>query len=154
MEIRFNVTGSARKELVGIISQVTGCKQIYKGMPSAAYEVADITISKDGTVSYDEQTEESTIKAILEQAAAAGFAAELDAAPATETPEASATAGTNISAAAKDTGLVISFPADKVNLENLRKLLASKSELIKKALEVEAFPIEEHDDQMSCQNRQ
>ena len=59
MEIRFNVTGSARKELVGIISQVTGCKQFYKGMPSAAYEVADITISKDGTVSYDERTEET-----------------------------------------------------------------------------------------------
>lgn len=143
MEIRFNVTGSARKELVRIISQVTGCKQFYKGMPSAAYEVADITISKDGTISYDERTEESTIKAILEQTAAAGFAAELDEAPATETPEA------GISAAAKDTGLVISFPADKVNLENLRKLLESKSDLIKKALEVEAFPIEEHDDQVS-----
>jgi len=88
MEIRFNVTGSARKELVGIISQVTGCKQFYKGMPSAAYEVADITISKDGTVSYDERTEENTIKAILEQTATAGFTAELDEAPATEIPEA------------------------------------------------------------------
>ena len=143
MEIRFNVTGSARKELVGIISQVTGCKQVYKGMPSAAYEVADITISKDGTVSYDGRTDESTIKTILEQTAAAGFAAELDEAPATETSEA------DISAAAKDTGLVISFPADKVNLENLRKLLESKSDLIKKALEVEALPIEEHDDQVS-----
>lgn len=148
MEIRFNVTGTARKELVRIISQVTGCKQIYKGMPSAAYEVADITISKDGTVSYDERTEESTIKAILEQTAAAGFAAELDEAPATETPEKPDTAEADISAA-KDTGLVISFPADKVNLENLRKLLDSKSDLIKKALEVEAFPIEEHDDQVS-----
>lgn len=146
MEIRFNVTGSKRKALVGIISQVTGCKQIYKGMPSAAYEVADITISKDGTVSYDERTEESTIKAILEQTAAAGFAAELDEAPATKTPD---TAEADISAAAKDTGLVISFPADKVNIENLRKLLESKSDLIKKALEVEAFPIEEHDDQVS-----
>lgn len=143
MEIRFNVTGSKRKELVGIISQVTGCKQLYKGMPSAAYEVADITISKDGTVSYDGRTDESTIKTILEQTAAAGFAAELDEAPGTETSEA------DISAAAKDTGLVISFPADKVNLENLRKLLESKSDLIKKALEVEALPIEEHDDQVS-----
>lgn len=143
MEIRFNVTGSKRKELVGIISQVTGCKQLYKGMPSAAYEVADITISKDGTVSYDGQTDESTIKTILEQTAAAGFAAELDEAPAAETSEA------DISAAAKDTGLVISFPADKVNLENLRKLLESKSDLIKKALEVGALPIEEHDDQVS-----
>lgn len=45
---------------------------------------------------------------------------------------------------------MISFPADKVNLENLQKLLESKSDLIKKALEVEAFPIEEHDDQDSA----
>lgn len=149
MEIRFNVTGSKRKELVGIISQVTGCKQIYKGMPSAAYEVADITISKDGTVSYDERTEESTIKAILEQTVAAGLATELDEAPATETSEAPATAEADISSAAKDTGLVISFPADKVNLENLQKLLESKATLIKKALGVEAFPIEEHNDQVS-----
>lgn len=150
MEIRFNVTGTARKELVGIISQVTGCKQIYKGMPSAAYEVADITISKDGTVTCDERTEEATLQAILEQAAAAGFTAEIEEAivPAGE-PETEISTETDIAAAANDTGLVISFPADKVNLENLKKLLESKSTLIKKALEVEAFPIEETDDQIS-----
>lgn len=155
MEIRFNVTGTVRKELVGIISQVTGCKQVYKGMPSAAYEVAGITISKDGTVSYDERTEEATLQAILEEAAAAGFAAEATEAPTTEIHEAPATtektdaAEAKIAAAVSDTGLVISFPADKVNLENLQKLLESKSELIKKALEVEAFPIEAHDDKIS-----
>lgn len=153
MEIRFNVTGTARKELVGIISQVTGCKKFYKGMPSAAYEVAGITISKDGTVNYDERTEGATIQAILERAAAAGFIAETEAAtpPAgASTTEANTDPAENeIAKAAKDTGLVISFPADKVNLENLKKLLKSKSELIKKSLEVEAFPIEEHDDQIS-----
>ena len=149
MEIRFNLTRSKRKELVGIISQVTGCKQIYKGMPSAAYEVADITISKDGTVSYDERSEESSIMGIVVLSVAGGLATELDEAPASDTSEAPDTAEAVISSAAKDTGLVISFPADKVNLENLRKLLESKSELIKKALEVEAFPIEEHDDQVS-----
>lgn len=150
MEIRFNVTGTARKELVGIISQVTGCKQIYKGMPSAAYEVADITISRDGTVTCDERTEEATLQAILEQAIAAGFTAEIEEAivPAGE-PEIEISTETDIAAAANDTGLVISFPADKVNLENLKKLLESKSALIKKALEVEAFPIEETDDQIS-----
>ncbi len=150
MEIRFNVTGTARKELVGIISQVTGCKQIYKGMPSAAYEVADITISRDGTVTCDERTEEANLRAILEQAAAAGFTAEIEKAivPAEES-ETETSTETDIAAAANDTGLVISFPADKVNLENLKKLLESKSALIKKALEVEAFPIEETDDQIS-----
>lgn len=150
MEIRFNVTGTARKELVGIISQVTGCKQIYKGMPSAAYEVADITISRDGTVTCDERTEEANLRAILEQAAAAGFTAEIEKAivPAEES-ETETSTETDIAAAANDTGLVISFPADKVNLENLKKLLESKSALIKKALEVEAFPIEETGDQIS-----
>lgn len=154
MEIRFHVTGSKRKELVAIISEVIGQKQIYKGMPSAAYEVKDITISKEGTVSYDEQTEESTIQAILKKAEAAGFTAEaVDTATAqteSSVTEASTDAGeANIAAAAPSTGLVISFPADKVNLENLKKLLDSKATLIKRALEVEALPIEEHDNQIS-----
>ena len=149
MEIKFNVTGTARKELVEIISQVVGCKKVYKGMPSAAYEVGNFIISKDGTVSYDEQTKESTIQAVLEKAAAAGFTAktEATATPAGE-PKAKAKEADMVTAS-KDTGLVISFPADKVNLENLQKLLKSKSELIKKALEVEDFPIEENDEQIS-----
>ena len=141
MEIKFNVTGTARKELVEIISQVVGCKKVYKGMPSAAYEVGNFIISKDGTVSYNEQTEGSIIQAILEKATDAGFTAKTEAdAQAKEA---------DLVTAAKDTGLVISFPADKVNLENLQKLLKSKSELIKKALEVEDFPIEENDEQIS-----
>ena len=148
MEIRFNVTGTARKELVEIISQVVGCKKVYKGMPSAAYEVGNFIISKDGTVIYDEQAEESFIRAILEKAAVAGFTAETEAATPAGEPDAKAKEADMVTAA-KDTGLVISFPADKVNLENLQKLLKSKSELIKKALEVEDFPIEETDDQIS-----
>ena len=149
MEIKFNVTGTARKELVEIISQVVGCKKVYKGMPSAAYEVGNFIISKDGTVSYDEQTEESTIQAIFERAAAAGFTAETEEAttPAGESDVKAKEA--DLATAVKDTGLVISFPADKVNLENLQKLLKSKSKLIKKALGVEDFPIEETDDQIS-----
>ena len=149
MEIRFNVTGTARKELVEIISQIVGCKKVYKGMPSAAYEVGNFIISKDGTVSCDNQTEEIIIQKILKKTAAAGFTAETEAvATPAEEPDAQDNE-TDIVTASKDTGLVISFPADKVNLENLKKLLKSKSELIKKALEVEAFPIEEHDDQVS-----
>ena len=132
MEIKFNVTGTARKELVEIISQVVGCKKVYKGMPSAAYEVGNFIISKDGTVSYNEQTEGSIIQAILEKTATAGFTAETKeaATPAGE-PDAQAKEA-DLATAVKDTGLVISFPADKVNLENLQKLLKSKSKLIKK----------------------
>ena len=150
MEIRFNVTGSKRKELATIISEVIGQKLVYKGMPSAAYEVADITISKDGTVTYDERTEDDIIKAIIEKVGIAGFTAEATAPTESTTTEVSKDATeANVAASASSTGLVISFPADKVNIENLRKLLESKATLIKKALEVEVFPIEEHDNQVS-----
>lgn len=150
MEIRFNVTGSKRKELATIISEVIGQKLVYKGMPSAAYEVADITISKDGTVTYDERTEDDSIKAIIEKAGIAGFTAEATAQTESAPPEASTDeTEADAAASASSTGLVISFPADKVNLENLRKLLESKATLIKKALEVKAFPIEEYDNQVS-----
>ena len=150
MEIRFNVTGSKRKELATIISEVIGQKLVYKGMPSAAYEVADITISKDGTVSYDERTKDDIIKAIIEKVGISGFTAEATAPTESTTTEASTDeTEADVAASASSTGLVISFPADKVNIENLRKLLESKSTLIKKALEVEVFPIEEHDNQVS-----
>lgn len=150
MEIRFNVTGSKRKELATIISEVIGQKLVYKGMPSAAYEVADITISKDGTVTYDERTENDIIKAIIEKAGVAGFSAKASAPAEFASPEANTDATeADIVASASSTGLVVSFPADKVNLENLQKLLESKATLIKKALGVEAFPIEEHNDQVS-----
>lgn len=150
MEIRFNVTGSKRKELATIISKVIGQKLVYKGMPSAAYEVADITISKDGAVTYDERTEDDIINAIIEKAGVAGFNAEATAPTESAPPEASTNeTEADTAASASSTGLVISFPADKVNLENLGKLLESKATLIKKALEVEVFPIEEHDNQVS-----
>ena len=46
MEIKFNVTGADRKQLVSIISEVTVWKAVYKGMPSAAYTVNNITVTK------------------------------------------------------------------------------------------------------------
>lgn len=144
MEIKFNVTGNKRKELVEIIAEITGEKPVYKGMPSAAYEVKDIMISKEGTITFDERTEGDTIQAIIEKAGATGFAAETK----DDTVASEEKLGTQIATAASDSGLVISFPADKVNLENLKKLLESKASLIKKALEVEALPIEERDNQV------
>ena len=38
MEVKFNVTGGRRKELVKIISEVTGARAEYKFMPTCNYE--------------------------------------------------------------------------------------------------------------------
>ncbi len=76
MEIRFNVTGARRKELVQAASEILGGVPVYKGAPSFAYEVKSITISKDGTISFDERTEELTARRLLEGLHVEGFASD------------------------------------------------------------------------------
>ena len=63
MKLHYNATGPDRKELVKTISKLLGIKPIYKGMPTSAYEVGTITVEKDGTVVYDERTDQDTIEA-------------------------------------------------------------------------------------------
>lgn len=72
-ELHYNVTGQDRKELVGIISKVVGMKAVYKFMPTCAYVIAGITVEKDGTMVWDERTDQDTIEAVIIALAAAGF---------------------------------------------------------------------------------
>lgn len=130
MEIKFNVTGADRKQLVGIISEVTGWKAVYKGMPSAAYVVNNITITKDGTCCFDERTDYDIIREVLEAADKIGLKAEsipdeLFAQPTTEELTELIT---------EDPSFTISIPLDKVATGNLANLLDAKASLIKKAL--------------------
>ena len=136
MEFNYKVTGERRKALVTTISEVLGMKAVYKGMPTAAYAIDNLTVTKEGTLIADERTDEATLNKVLAALPDDGFT--------TETPDAAD--------AAEPTGLVISMPMDgfsEVALDNLRKLVDSKATLIKKALAVEALPIEVTDDRVS-----
>ena len=123
MEFNYNVTGERRKALVTTISEVLGMKAVYKGMPTAAYAIDNLTVTKEGTLIADERTDEATLNKVLATLADAGFT--------TEAPD-----GAD---AEEPTGLVISMPMDgfsEATLDNLRKLVDSKATLIKKALAV------------------
>lgn len=127
MKLHYNATGPDRKELVGVISQTLGMKPVYKGMPTSAYAVDNILVEKDGTVVYDERTDQDTIEAVIIALAAAGFRAETG----TEEPE-------------KPTGVAIQMPLSiftESQLQNLYALVAAKGSLIKKALGAEKLPI-------------
>lgn len=50
MKIGYNITGAGRKALVGAISKELGTAAKYLGMPTAAYQVGDYHIDKNGTV--------------------------------------------------------------------------------------------------------
>ena len=106
--LHYNVTGQDRKELVGIISKVVGMKAVYKFMPTCAFVISNITVEKDGTMVWDERTDQDTIEAVIIALAAAGFNPVKD------------------EAEAEETGLTIEIPLEKVSVGNLTKLLDAK----------------------------
>ena len=67
MRIEFNKTGAQRKELVKAISEITGAEAVYKFMPTCAYEIDYFTVTKDGTLEFDDRADSEEIENILEQ---------------------------------------------------------------------------------------
>ncbi len=76
MTINYNVTGAERKRLAEAIEEFLGCKKKYMGMPSAAYLIDYIEVSKDGTVSFDDRANSEEIENLLEMLEQKGFHAE------------------------------------------------------------------------------
>ena len=139
MKINYNVTGNERKKLVKLISEITEVPSKYLGVPSCAYQVGPYHIGKDGELTFDTKLDQDEIKSLMEELHEAGFEAEVDEpAPAEMEPE--------------ETGLIIQIPKDSLSdedLEKLAKLLEAKGSLIKKALNVDALPIEADEERIS-----
>lgn len=76
MEIRYNVTGAKRKELVKVISKATGMKAVYKFMPTCNFEIGSFTVNKEGTLLIDAHADNEEVARVLEAIAAAGFETE------------------------------------------------------------------------------
>lgn len=149
MEIRYNVTGAKRKELVKVISETTGAKAVYKFMPTCAYEVDYFTVDKEGTLSFSDRSDTEEVERVIEAIAAAGFECEAHvgfeeesartAEPADNTPAEGDSAAVNAEPAGEADGdsLTISMPLegfDPDSLDRLTKLIDSKASLIRKAL--------------------
>jgi len=64
MEIKYNVTGEKRKQLVKAVSDIADWPAIFKKAPTFAYEIGDFTVSKDGTLIFDDICYEVHSKAV------------------------------------------------------------------------------------------
>lgn len=147
MEIRYNVTGAKRKELVKVIADATGARAEYKFMPTCNYEIDYFTVTKDGTLLFDDRADGEEVEQVLEAIAAAGFECEAhdgEKMPTEEESKAIDTVPQN-----KTVGLTVEIPLDKVAVGNLTKLLDAKGGLIKKALGVDTLPIEIQEDRVA-----
>ena len=144
MEIKFNLKGAERKELVTAISRITGIKAEYQGTPSMNYQIGDFTVTRDGNLVYDDKVDPGEL---LNELAEAGFKAANWAA----TKEAKNQEAKEIKAEERTepTTLTIEMPADKVNTENLKRLLDAKGALIRKALGTDNLAFEIHEDRVS-----
>ena len=144
METRYNVTGERRKEMVEIVSGAVGMKAVYMRMPTCAYAVSNIIVSKDGTLVWDERTDDQMVEKVHGALAAAGFTAVptemAQARLETESGESSAESENEPQEA--NVGLTVEIPLGKVNVGNLTGILDAKGHLIQKALGIDSTPIE------------
>ena len=131
MKANYNLTGTKRKELVNAIAEITGEKADYKRMPTCAYEIGDITVDKDGSVTCED---EEKLKKVMEALNEKGFTAEGEQEDGkAEQPEQVATTEKE-NATGQEPALTISLPLASANVGILRNLISAKESLIKKAL--------------------
>jgi hypothetical protein len=50
MEVKYNVTGDRRKELVAAVGDIIGWKPVYKAAPSFAFAISNYIVDKNGTL--------------------------------------------------------------------------------------------------------
>lgn len=147
MTINYNVTGTERKRLADYIAGFLGTEKKYLGAPTFSYQVGYITVSKDGTVSWDDHDsllrETSVLRAELEKE---GFHAEPVADTGADAEQADKVAdhleNADSGEQGASVGLTVEVPLDKVHLGNLTSLLDAKGGLIQKALGIDATPIQ------------
>lgn len=149
MRIEFNVTGAKRKELASAISEFMDAPAEYQYMPTCAYKIADFTLTRDGALESDEQLTDEKLGKLMEFLSARGFtAAEAPTIDATaESEEVNETA--EEIPQSENLGLTIGFPIETVMVGNLTKLLEAKGSLIKKALNLDALPVEVTEDKVN-----
>lgn len=159
MEVKFNVTGGRRKELVKVISEVTGARAEYKFMPTCNYEIDNFTVTKDGTLVFDDRSDSEIVEKVLEGLTQAGFEFEQPAVTAAETADTAQESDAAVNPAWTETvpqgenvGLTVAVPRDSLSdaaIENLQKIVDSKAALIKKALGTDALPIKVDDEKVT-----
>ena len=151
MRIEFHRTGAERKALVTAIGEILEVRPKYKGMPSAAYEIDYYTVTKDGTLEFDDRADSEEVENLLERLADRGIvAAPTEMAQAwLDAREAERSEKSETALQEANVGLTVEIPLEKVAVGNLTKLLDAKGNLIRKALGITDLRIELLEDRVA-----
>lgn len=136
MEVKYNVTGSERKALVGTVSEILGLKAVYNGAPTFSYLVGNYLIDKNGTLSCTNDNSHEEVKGLLAALKKRGYIPET-----VEWEDLYPTDKMNIEMPKAD--------FSEAAIENLKKIIASKEMLIKKALSTNSLPVDITDETLN-----
>lgn len=73
MKVNYNIQKEERKAMVGIVGKVLETKSVYCGAPSFSYKVGAFEITKDGSLCFDDATDEATVAHVRTALREAGF---------------------------------------------------------------------------------
>ena len=76
MKVNYNIQKEERKAMVGIVDKVLETKPVYCGAPSFSYKVGAFEITKDGSLCFDDATDEATVARVRTALHEAGFMSE------------------------------------------------------------------------------
>ena len=141
-KVDLNAIGADRKKLVSVIAEALDTKAIYQKVPTCAYKIGGLTITKEGALIWD-PTDDTIAKAALKAAEDAGFIYDEQAVQHIQ-EESHRQSGET-----ENIGLTVTIPLYMVNTENLSRILEAKAALIKKALGIEELPMDITDTSVS-----
>ena len=129
MNIRFSATGTGRREFAGALGEIVGEDAVYNGTPTFAYTVGRFTVDRSGVLNCPDDMSKDELSRLISALNERGYVAEMDEVP---------------NYAENSDKLVIDMPLEGFTekaIENLGEIVASKNQLIKKALGSDSLPI-------------
>ena len=154
MQIKYHLEGSERKALLAVMREILQDTPKYMGPPTFSFEVGPYTIDRHGTLDCPDHLDSTQVAMLVRELERDGYVGERigeTAKPAEqqviETPRKELVTPTldNLDR------LSVEMPRDGMTptaMENLRRLVASKATLLKKALGTDNLPITEHPDRI------
>ena len=76
MKVNYNIQKEERKAMVGIVGKAVSENPVYCGAPSFSYKVGAFEITKDGSLCFDDATDEATLARVRTALREAGFMSE------------------------------------------------------------------------------
>ena len=76
MKVNYNIQKEERKAMVGIVGEALGVKPAYCGAPSFSYKVGAFEITKEGSLCFDDATDEAMVACVRTALREAGFTSE------------------------------------------------------------------------------